>query len=112
MNQFYDNEVEESSIPHTIPISSQSNEGGCVGGMHPTDTIDNVLEFPTSDASALLLNMNQFQAQSHEVNLHHDQFPEEGPFYMYIWNLPSEQFLGYDMDDMQLDPGNINHDPG
>eukprot|EP00268_Persea_americana_P066630 TRINITY_DN9097_c1_g1_i1.p1 TRINITY_DN9097_c1_g1~~TRINITY_DN9097_c1_g1_i1.p1 ORF type:complete len:173 (-),score=29.78 TRINITY_DN9097_c1_g1_i1:327-845(-) len=76
MNQFYDNEVEESSIPHTIPISSQSNEGGCLGGLHPTDSIDNVLEFPTSDASALLLDMNQF----------HDQFPE-GPFYIYNSNL-------------------------
>ncbi|KAJ8628194.1 hypothetical protein MRB53_021501 [Persea americana] len=76
MNQFYDNEEEESSIPHTIPISSQSNEGGCLGGLHPTDSIDNVLEFPTSDASALLLDMNQF----------HDQFPE-GPFYIYNSNL-------------------------
>ncbi|RWR88144.1 hypothetical protein CKAN_01713300 [Cinnamomum micranthum f. kanehirae] len=138
-------EVEEGSIPHTISISSQSNEGGCLGGLHPDDSIDNFLEFFTSDelldydadeitasifpdipiesqqyqASALLLNMNQFQAQSDEINLQHNQFAEEGLFIFtagisvdFHESPFPQQFLDYDMDDMQLDPRNIVIDPG
>ncbi|KAJ8628328.1 hypothetical protein MRB53_021635 [Persea americana] len=145
LNNYDGNEVEESSIPHTIPISSQFNEGGCLGGMHPNDSIDNLLEFFTSDelldydadentssifpnsliesqqyqTSALLLNMNQFQAQSHEINLQHNQFAEEGLFIFttgisvdFHESSLFQQIVDYDMDDMQLDPRNIMIDPG